>query len=1704
MHVKSCRPGRRSLLVVCPVLLFSFVFGSVAGDRSIRLRNETILTPAKPVAALQSLVAEAPASGLFLVQFAGPIEEPWRESLRIAGVTLLRYVPDDAFIARLENVRPGTIRQLPFVRWVGAYRPEYRIHPGARRTETLSVRVLLAPDVSSRDKILVQRTLKGVHPPSSSRFGTILQGAVTPTQLAVLAESDSVLWIEPAPQFKLVDEIASKLVGGDDGTNGTRTVTQQLGFDGSGVTVAVADSGLNNGDAATMHPDLAGRVDGFFFYGNLTDAADEHSHGTHVTGIIAGNAASGVTDENGFLYGLGVAPGAHIVAQRIFDGVGNYEAPPSNEALTRDAVRAGAKIGSNSWGDDTQGRYDLSAAEFDALVRDADNGTPGDQPYILEFSAGNAGPGAQTINSPAVAKNVIATGASQNDRFDFFIYADGSDAMADFSSRGPCEDGRIKPDVVAPGTWIASLQSESATDENAWSPIDSLYQYQGGTSQSGPHASGAAAVFVQYYRETHGGTTPSPALVKAALIDSSTDPDDSFGTGSVPNMDEGWGRIDLTRLIGSSREHEFIDQTNLLSSGQTYERRVVVASPDEPLKITLAYTDVPGLPAAIPALVNDLDLEVIAPDGVVYRGNQFEDGDSVPTPIASDSINNVEGVYLSQPLPGEYVVRIHARNVVEDARRDTPAVDQDFALVVSGSLPLPGVGVLFFDREAYTVPVSIRIKLIDFDLAGQSSVAVLLTSSTEANGELITLLASGSAGAFTNSVATSTGAPLADGRLQISHGDAIESTYQDASPSELRIATAQADLVPPVLSNVAETNRLGRAVVSWSTDEPATATVRYGTNLTLSATVSRNSFEQVHEVELNDLVPGVTYQFLVQSSDAAGNSATNDNSGALYSLVATGAKNVLLVNAYVDTDFTFGLVNIPLTAYTDALEQTGVSYDIWDVGLRGSPGTNDLRPFRVVIWRYNDNPLVTGLDPHNTISSPEQAALQNYVSNGGGLLVSGMELLTRLGNVPFASNVLQVVSFAEDAGAAAAVGGENDVIASEMILELDYTDYDSDLLQILGQSPDVSDTLTTSSNAVPIFFDSAGGAVVGLRYPRTPNDSEGRVVFLSFPLDTVPTTGGTPNTRADLLRNVLSYLAPGVGGLGTIAFDSPAYTLPALATVELGDSDLAGLGQTSVTIVSESQTNGVPITLTETTRRGLFRGSITLIEATNSLLAAGQLSTRNGETIRVDYSDASAGRTASANAVVDTDAPGITGIAVFPDYESAEISWNTSEATDALIQVGESPFLGRAAYDPVLSSDHSVEIGGLRPDRVYYYQVVSRDAAGNVRVDDNNGQFYTFRTLKPIIPPWFDSLESGGASWSVQDEEGSEATWQLGVPGNGQETAAHSPPNAWGSNLGGGPITLAHSALVSPAIYLTGGNVATLHFWHSYDFTEQLDDFPHAGQLLIVTNSVSEPVPLAVYQDEVSAGWEEATFDLTPYLGQVVFLVWEYQLLSLDFDNVISRAGWLVDDVSVTVTNEIRGTVVVTNNLAQAQFTISGPTTRTGEGLSLTATNLPLGQYVVTWSPVPFYQTPGPQTNVVGTVTPVVFPGVFNFIDTNSNGMSDAWEQQVFGGVDPGRTQATDTDLDGMTDQAEFIAGTNPTNAASLFVVPPPEPQADGRVRFDWTSVSGHAYRVIASLDLITWTPASDWIRASGASSTIVLPPQTGGISHFYRIEVRP
>lgn len=1664
-------------------------FWTRGAGQPIHLRNETFdpahLPPA-PVAAAST------AQGLFLLQFTGSPRPEWRAQLETRGVRFLRYVPENTFVIRLDNAPLDSLRQLAFVRWVGDYRPDYKLHRQLEATKTPAspavVSVLLAADATETAAVEARGHFFRAPQETRLRAGRVLRGEVDPVRLKSLTQSEAVLWIEPSRPMKLYDEVASRIVAGDGPPGQTRM--QSLGYTGAGVTVAVADSGLDSGNTNFMHPDIQGRVRALFHYGaSLADAADEHSHGTHCAGIIAGNGAVGETDETGMLYGLGVAPGASLIGQRTFDGNGNYTLTDSFETLTRDAKRAGADIGSNSWGDDIQGRYDLSAMQFDELVRDADALALGDQPYILEFSAGNAGPNYRTIGSPAVAKNVIATGASQNERFnlpieEFAIYAEGRDAIADFSSRGPCEDGRVKPDLVAPGSWIASLRSVYANDGNAWWPISENYLYQGGTSQAGPHVAGAAAVFVQYYRDQYGGATPSPALVKAALINSAADLDDSAGTAPVPNNDEGWGCVNLPALIGSARDYHFIDQTILLTNGAVFEQRVLIGRAEEPLKVTLTYTDVPGLPAAVIALVNDLDLEVIAPTGEIFRGNQFADGESLPNATGTDRINNVEAVHLAMPVVGAYRIRVRGARVVEDARRDTGAVDQDFALVISGAFGAPGEGMITFDRAAYRAPDQIQITLVDYDLAGQPSANVWVRSDTEPTGEFISLAARDLTGVFTGAVATATGPAVADGTLQIAHGDQIEVEYADASPQAQRVFTARADLQPPVIAGVQATNQWGQLQVRWTTDEPARSWIYYGTP-TPNQSLTNLAFDEVHEFGLLNVPSGAAIHFLVVAEDIAGNRATNDNAGAWFTVTNASPSVVLLVDSYADGGF---ISPPPLDGYTDALDALGVAYDVFDATDGDEPTAAQLQLHRCVIWRMDElfAPPVTLVDK-----------LAAYVTGGGSLLIASMEGVTRLteaGRADFNTDILQIQSYTEDQPVDGIAGAPGEPIGSGILLSLDYSPYD-ELLALLTWFgvTDPSDWIVPTTNASPILLSD--DAIVGVRSPRTGVDLPGRVVYLSFPLDAVPFSGGVGNNRAGLLRNILDFLAPSET-TSALTLDSDVYSVPGRAVVEVEDADLQGQGSTTITVQSPQQTNALTLTLFEMPRRGLFRGSVVFVPSETD--TPGTVWVEADDVVQFTYFDASAGVTLTTTATIETNAPAIADVTIEPGYLEALVRWVTSEPADALVQYSEAPdgFPNNfTAYRGTLATEHELFLSGLKPNTTYYVRLASRDRAGNTTLDDNFGTNYTFTTRQPLLPPWFDDMEMPSLDWAVISPAESEAEWTRGAPGGGG--TAYSGAACWGSNLGGGSLGLAESYLISPGILLTGGNRATLRFWHQYDFLPQSDFEIQLAAVFIITNIATEPVLLAQLPEDATDDWEEFTYDLTPYLGHVVYIAWYYFLFSMEDT---PRLGWLVDDASLSVTTVTPGTVQITNNVWQAVFALSGPTSSLGYGRWTVFTNAPPGQYIVQFGDVPHFVTPPPQTNSLAAGGTLTFSGQYQFPDANANGIPDTWELQHFGSVDPQRTATTDTDADGLSDYAEFMAGTDPNNPPPPFALTA-HPLPDGFVQLTWPSVSNHVYRVLGSTNFNTWLPCSDWLTAEGTNTTFKLAIPAPGTPHFFRVE---
>jgi subtilisin family serine protease len=1681
-------------------------------DKYIQLRNEHIRTsvpnPTGPGGRVTSPNPNRPDSGLWLIQFVGAIDPAWRDLLAAQGVELSWYVPEDTFVARCHQTNLESVRALPFVRWMGPFRPGHKIHasllpnangkPGTGGPEARPwVSILMAADATPAELADAGADLDPTDQTSSSRtrFGTVLRGRLAPGRLAKLAASPSVLWIEPGGRMKMFDQASASLIGGP-GTNHA-TATQQLGFDGRGVTVAVADSGLYLGDTNTMHPDLFGRVRRLLAYGGLTNAMDENGHGTHIAGIIAGNGARGTEDENGNLFGLGVAPSAQLVIQRIFDGAGYYHPPSSYTALASDAVASGADIGSNSWGEDTEGRYNTTAMEFDALTRDAQTNTPGFQPYLLVFSAGNAGPVPLTIASPAVAKNVIAAGASQSSRSNFATFVQGPGVMADFSSRGPCEDGRIKPDLVAPGTWIASLRAPGA--DLSWLIIDEDYTFMGGTSQAAPHVAGAAAVALQYLRQAAGISNPSPALVKAALIHSASGLNPEPGAAPSPNMSEGWGRPDLTEFIGASApSHEYINQTVLLTNGQVFERRVIVAGTNEPLRITLAYTDVPGFPAALPALVNNLDLELLTPNGHLYRGNQLDHGNSIPDAPSADAVNNVESITVHAPPVGEYRVRVRATRVVLDARRDTANIDQDFALVMCGNFPAPGSSVVFMDRSAYTAPGRINLKVFDLDNSIVHPVTVRVTSGADQAVKLV-LLASVDGNTWTGSVATVQG--VASGvQVQVADGQWIRADYVEDNVTNT--AFALGDLTEPNITDLLVTNRQGQVVVSWQTFEEATSSVRYGTSLgNLDQLLESQLLTTSHELRVPGLQIGQHYYFAASSTDAAGNTATS-----LQEFTPQAGPAVLLVDAYT---YAVGDMFVLPSTYTDALDQTGVSYTRWDPvdHFDELPTYADLRPYRIVMWRINDSHF----QPSDVIPPAQQLAIQQYLDGGGAFFMSSMEILSRLlneGSADFVTNVLHVQRFVRNPDGFCQTCDENfqvpqvqgidyDPLGDGLQLDLSYDGYASASPDPGG--PDFADTFGVTTNATAFLLEPVSGRVCGMRFPRTGEDNAGRVVFVSFPLDAIAETGSSSN-RAVFLGRVFQFLAPGLNGIGTVAMNRSQYHTPDLVNIELADSDLAGQGAVSISVHSSTRPNPIPVMLRETPQLGVFRGSVQLV-FTNPPPPSGQLGVVDGDVIYAVYNDSTRPVPAKAFAVIDRVPPVIYGLTNVPGYSEATILWETDEPTDALVQFGESVFLGRTAYSSELDYSHQVTFSGLNPDRAYYYKIVSHDAAGNATT---NNYLFNFDTRQPepvenhVFWDMEDIVEVTN-DWRVLNAPGTERTWELGLPNNNLVVGGHGDkPNAWATDLIPNMVSRIDTSLISPAIALDGGNLAHLQFWHSYGFSAPSPSVNESGRLLIVTNPLSPPMLIATYTG-TARGYHVEDIDLTPFLGHTIFLIWNHQLASSIPE---LNLGWVIDDVCVMVTNVPTGVISISNNLAQGQAHLSGPAIRTAQGYTSTFNDLPPGTYRVTWTPVEFYLTPPDQTNTLDSGMSLSWTGVYSFTDANHNGMSDPWEQFHFGTNDPLRTRFTDTDQDGFTDLAEFLAGTDPKMAtSSLRLAPPVVLPGNSGLQVQWPTVPDRIYLLESTANLRTWTAVGTWTKATANSMVRVVPSPPGT---FFRVSVLP
>jgi subtilisin family serine protease len=666
----------------------------------------------------EPLRSMAAPDGLVLLQFQGPPLPAWLQTLRVAGVALFDYVPEHAYIARVPPDRMTEVRDREFVRAVVPYLPALRVSPALARPDgtrpDAPIRLLLqaTPDrdpaalAAAAGRAAPGATVRGRgrHPGAALAEITVVARDLADL-LPRLASIPDLLWIEERrpivthnSEMKWVLQTAIPSV--------TRLFSQ--GLTGDGQVVGESDTGLDVGHCFFTDPDQtvtfelidpdnppatpltnpAHRKVLAYQYHSGSNTVDQGGHGTHVAGTAAGDdlahRASG--PDPGLDAFDGMAPAARLLFQDIDTNGGFLEVPANLYGFVQAAYNAGARLHTNSWGAATNS-YTSDSSQVDRFSWD----NPG---MLFLFSAGNDGPDSGTIHAPATAKNVIAVAMTQTPA------AGDPNNLDSASSNGPTSDGRRKPEVAN----VGGFPIRSADAGTACGLIDF-----GGTSMATPGVAGGAALVRQYladgfYPHGYAGSGPSvaasAALVKSIVINSAVNMTGTNVDAPIPDNSQGWGRALLDNALffpDDAARLQILKEDDLASRDDGFPVGATAAETfelfncrtDVPLKVTLAWTEPPVAATSGQAWVNNLNLEVVAPDGTLYRGSVFSGGVSTTGGTADDR-NNVEQVLLpaGAVMSGTYTVRVVPANVAVGP--------QPYALIATGDVsvdPLPRLEV---------------------------------------------------------------------------------------------------------------------------------------------------------------------------------------------------------------------------------------------------------------------------------------------------------------------------------------------------------------------------------------------------------------------------------------------------------------------------------------------------------------------------------------------------------------------------------------------------------------------------------------------------------------------------------------------------------------------------------------------------------------------------------------------------------------------------------------------------------------------------------------------------------------------------------------------------------------------------------------------------------------------------------------------------
>jgi len=442
-------------------------------------------------------------------------------------------------------------------------------------------------------------------------------------------------------------------------------------------------------------------------YQPYADSSDVSSgHGTHVTGTAVGKRSTdgGVEGE-----ALGFADGVAIDGKVAFFDIGAGSSccsvPTAATSLFTPGINAGATIHSGSWG----GSYN----PYNSLTKGFDDFIYTDGDFIALFAAGNDGQlnRLNTVGFPADGKNVITVGSHNSHGDDLAWYMNSRNHVSIFSSRGPTNDGRIKPDILAPGFGILSagaIPSQTGECDTATRPSytggtvsHTGLLYTQGTSMACPAAAGATLLIRQYLTQgfyptgskvlSDAMSNPSGTLLKAILINGAEPleaiDNAAIGQGTTPSVmydnHQGFGRLNLLNSLPLAEKNSlgaFIVDKQSLDGGatDTYVFKLdtisgISCDGTNTLSVTLVWNDPPSSTGCAKCVQNDLDLSLVLAGAGSNNGQTiFPNGRT-----SKDDVNNVERIRVdSNNVEDIFTVTVNAHNLI--------TASQEYSLVATG------------------------------------------------------------------------------------------------------------------------------------------------------------------------------------------------------------------------------------------------------------------------------------------------------------------------------------------------------------------------------------------------------------------------------------------------------------------------------------------------------------------------------------------------------------------------------------------------------------------------------------------------------------------------------------------------------------------------------------------------------------------------------------------------------------------------------------------------------------------------------------------------------------------------------------------------------------------------------------------------------------------------------------------------------------